>query len=125
MMVTPGGSGQHRGRAGRRRLVAAWPSYLLVNVPELERSSLSEEAAAREMSVGDVVRDILCEKYDLSCPPKSTEHRKWQDKGASNLLVRMPPKLALALEADRVNSGQSKRQIILDAIAARYVKGAK
>jgi hypothetical protein len=121
----PGGSGQHRGRAGRKRLVAAWPSYLLVNVPELERRSLSGEAAAREMSVGDVVRDILCAKYDLSCPPKSKSHRKWQDKGSPNLLVRMPPKLALSLEADARNSGQSKRQIILDAIGAHYTKGAQ
>ena len=116
------GSSRHVGRRGRKHLVDAWPTYLLNGVGETERRFLSERAAAQDCSVSDVVRGILCARYRLHCQPRSTEYRQWQDNGATNLLLRLPMKLWTSIDSDASESGETKRKIILDAIAS-YMKG--
>lgn len=100
--------------------VGTWPTYLLTNVPESDRRALSEEAAAQDSSVADVVRAILCARLRLDCPRESLRYAPEQDTGATTLLLRLQPKLARALDREVARTGYSKRRIILESIEGHY-----
>lgn len=102
-----------------RRRVASWPTYLLKQIPPQERRLLSAEAAAQNVSVNDIIRFILCARYNLNCPRESYRYDPDRDQGATNLLLRLQPKLAKALDREAAG-GESKRAIILDAITTHY-----
>lgn len=120
-MGTRAGNGPRRSRVGRR--VARWPTYLLKNINESERRSLSSEAAAQNVSVSDVVRGLLCARYELVCPPESYRYEPDRDTGARTILLRLQPKLARALEREQRRTGHSRRRIILETIEAHYKEG--
>jgi len=110
------------GRVGRRRLpkgkrVARWPSYLLKDIPESERRSLSTAAAAQNISVSDVIRRLLCARYKLDCPPESYRYDPGRDGGNPDILLRLQPKLKAKIELEAGRTRRSKRDIMLETIA--------
>lgn len=107
----------------RRRRVADWPTYLLKNIPESERRSLSASAAAQNVSVSDIVRGLLCARYRMSCPAESYGYDADKDTGAATILLRLQPKLSAALEREQARTGHAKRRIILETVTSHYEKG--
>lgn len=106
-----------------KRLVGEWPAYLLNGIPESERRSLSDSAAAQNTSVSDVVRAILCRRYRLVCPQQSYYYDAEKDTGSTRLLLRLQPNLAAALKRESERKGKSRRRIILETITSHYEKG--
>lgn len=106
----------------RRKLVSDWPKYLLKNIPEPERRCLSGTAAAQNISVSDVVRSVLCERYRLVCPPESYSYASARDTCATTLLLRLQPRLAQRIEREAARTGKTKRRIILETITSHYRK---
>lgn len=106
----------------RRKRAVDFPTYLLKGIPEPERRSLSHQAAAQNTSVSDVVRKILCKRYRLVCPQQSTYYDAARDTGSTTLLLRLHPNLVVALERHAANTGQSRRQLILETITSHYLK---
>jgi len=114
--------GGRSGPVGRRRLpkgkrVARFPSYLLKDIPPDQRLRLSEQAAAQNISVSDVIRRLLCARYKLDCPPESYRYDPDRDGGNPTILLRLQPKLVAKLKLEAERTSQSRRAIILDAIS--------
>jgi uncharacterized protein (DUF1778 family) len=103
--------------------VGKWPTYLLQGVPESERRWLSRAAAARNTSVADVVRSILCKRYRLVCPQQSTHYNAEKDTGSTTILLRLQPNLNAALKREAARKGRNRRRIILETIKSHYEKG--
>lgn len=81
-------------------------------------------AAAQNISVADVVRRLLCDRYELSCPPVSRRgYEVARDSGAANILLRLQPKLMRRLEREAAETGKTKRAIVLEAIAEKGDEG--
>lgn len=97
--------------------------YLLTGLPESERQYLSDSAAARNISVADVVRSILCGRYRLVCPQRSTHYNAERDTGSATLLLRLHPNLDAALKRERARTGRSQRRIIIETIQSHYKEG--
>jgi hypothetical protein len=97
--------------------------YLLKDIPDFERKSLSWEASGRNISVADVVRAILCQKYRLRCPQLSTHYNAERDTGSTTLLLRLHPNLDAKLKRERARTGRSQRRLIIEAIQAHYKEG--
>ncbi len=97
--------------------------YLLKDVPLSERRLLSSTAAARNISVADVVRSILCARYRLVCAQESTYYSAEKDTGSTTLLLRLHPNLDAKLKRERARTGRSQRRIILETIQSHYKKG--
>jgi hypothetical protein len=105
------------------RPVSSWPTYLLTGLSKSERRSLSASAAAQNISVADVLRRILCERYELHCPKASRGYDTASDKGSLNLLLRLPTKVWKRLDKESTETGETKRAIILEAMRVHYEKG--
>lgn len=114
--------GGRSGRASRER-VTDWPAYLLTEIPAELRAAISADSARRELAVADVVREILCRRFRLHCPPDPSTYTPGRDKGARTLLLRMPPKLTNWLGRDSRAKRQSIRTTILEILEAHYKKG--
>jgi hypothetical protein len=97
--------------------------YLLKGLSYTERRLLSESAATRNVSVADVVRSILCDRYRLRCPQQSMRYDAARDKGSTTLLLRLHPNLDAKLKRERARTGRSQRRLILEAIQAHYKEG--
>ena len=111
-----GRSGPVGRKYSRHKRVSAWPSYLLKDIPESERRSLSALAAAQNISVSDVIRRLLCARYKLDCPPLSYQYDAGRDGGNPDILLRLQPKLKAKLELEAGRTRRSKRDIMLEAI---------
>jgi hypothetical protein len=107
--------------------VSEWPSYLLKRVPEDLRISLSDEAKARDYSLADLIREILCSHYGLECErrrnPKRTipigygEHGN-RDILSPTLLLKLQPELWEKIKADE--SAPTRREVMLGILEAHY-----
>ena len=101
--------------------VSTWPTYLLKRIPENARSQLSSEAQQRNVSIQDVIRSILCNRYRLVCPQTSFRYEPARDGGVSATIhLRLQRKLKRALDREAEQSGRSLRDIILTAIDSHY-----
>ncbi len=99
-----------------RKRVSSWPTYLVKDIPEVDRRVLSALAALRNTSVSDVIRSMLCLRFRLQCPQESYSYDPDRDNGGTTLLLRMQPKLAKALTREAEKQGVSKRSIIIETI---------
>lgn len=105
------------------RRVANWPQYLLKDIPAAHRQWLSHQAAQFDVSVADVIRGLLCNRYKLRCPKESYRYNAEQDKQSASMVLRLQPRLSTLLDREAARRGWSKRRIILDTIEANYKKG--
>ena len=102
--------------------VTEWPAYLLRQIPADTRALLSEQAAADDVSLSDVVRLALCARYRLECDPQSFGYQPALDTGNDVILIRMQPAVwrALKKEAGASRTTPARygltKQIILQAI---------
>lgn len=97
--------------------------YLLTDISKSDRAALSDEAGSRNVSVADVVRAILCNRYRLRCPQESTHYNAERDTGSTTLLLRLHPNLDAKLKRERARTGRSQRRLILEAIQTHYKEG--
>jgi len=105
-----------RRRLPKGKRVARFPSYLLKDIPPDQRLRLSEQAAAQNISVSDIIRRLLCARYKLDCPPESYRYDPNRDGGNPTILLRLQPKLKAKLELEAGRTRRSKRDIMLEAI---------
>lgn len=106
-----------------RRRVSSYPTYLLKAVPDSDRRRLSGDASDQNVSVSDVVRRLLCGRYELDCPPESYRYDASRDTGAKTILLRLQPRLHKRLVRESARTGRSIRRIILETITSHYSKG--
>lgn len=92
---------------------ADWPAYLLTNIPPHLRVSLSAQAERDDTTVADTVRKILCDHYQLECPPVSSGYRASRDKHHPNLILRVQPDLFKAVKQDAKRQRRTMRHIIM------------
>ncbi len=96
--------------------VTAWPAYLLRGIPAATRQLLSEQAAADDVSLADVVRQALCSRYQMECEPASYLYQPKLDNGGDVILVRIQPEVWRKMKKEtRGKYGETKR-LILESI---------
>ena len=103
--------------------VGDWPDYLLWNVPEDLRAHIVADANARDLTLADAMRSILCERFELECPPVSKRYGK-RRSASSNLLLRVQPELFQAVRGEAEAAGVSMRQLILTTLDEHYQEAA-
>src|SRR5512145_2816786 len=97
-----------------------WHRYLLKGVrPEL-RDSLSATARDRDLSVADVMRELLCQHYQLDCPPISRAYPGTLKPGTSTMILRLQPELWRAIQNHQKISERPYRELIIEALEKRY-----
>lgn len=101
-------------------LVQAWPTYLLKRIPEELRNRLSEEAEQQNVSVQDVVRSALCERYGLDCELVEMRYQPQKDRRSQTLLLRLHPKLFKAIGRQAFRDTAPMRDVILDVLLDHY-----
>ncbi len=100
--------------------VARWPTYLLRNVPENLRSAVVLEAAEDDVSVADVIRAVLCERYKHHCPPAS-DHYNGAGGSSPTILLRLQPRLHKRLLIEAKDTHTSVRAIIIRELEREYL----
>ncbi len=94
---------------------------MITRIPDPVRSELSREAEARNVSVQDVIRSVLCDRYRLNCPQASYGYEPARDTGVSDTIhLRMQKKLKHALERDAAKTNRPLRTVIIDTLEAHY-----
>lgn len=93
--------------------VSDWPAYLLRNIPHDLRETLSEQAEADDVSLADVIRQALCQRYDMECEPASYGYQPTLDSGADIILIRLQPEVfKLIRKETRGRYGETRRLIL-------------
>ena len=100
--------------------VTDWPSYLFKRVPPELRARLSTEAIAADSSINDVIREHLCRRFKLRCPPRSTGYLPQRDSGSEKLLLRLDPKLFKKVCEQAQFADCSIRDVILETLEGDY-----
>jgi hypothetical protein len=100
------------------------PSYLLNGIPAQLRQALAEEAQARDLSLADTMRSILCSHYALDCPPRGSGYNRRRDEGSQQMLLRVSPDLFAAIKEEAAEADLTMRQIILNVLEANLTEGA-
>ncbi len=94
--------------------VNRWPTYLLERVPANLRSAIALEAAEDDVSIADVIRAVLCERYKYHCPPASDHYT---GGGTSpTILLRLQPRLHARLRIEAKDTHRSIRAIIISEL---------
>jgi hypothetical protein len=95
---------------------AKWPAYLLRGVNPHLRNQLSDQAAADDVSLADVIRQALCQHYGLDCDPASNGYQPTLDTGGDVILVRLQPELWVAMKKETRSRYGATRQLILETL---------
>jgi hypothetical protein len=98
---------------------SSWPTYLLTDIPEDVRAAISQEAAELDLSVAEVVRRILCARYEMECEPVARTSRQ-PDLGARTFLLRVHPDLFDAIKQDAAEREVTMKAVIMEALRAHY-----
>jgi hypothetical protein len=110
--------------------VRAWPSYILNGVPVNLRSAISEEARERDVSIAEVVRRILCERYKMECEPVtlrrggSVGYDPEKDAGAQRIIIRVHPQLFRKIRRDAARRGITMKRAIMQSLEKHYEREA-
>lgn len=97
-----------------------WHRYLLKRIPPELRDSLQASAQDADLSVADVIRDILCQHYRQDCPPISRAYPGTLKPGTDQMLLRLQPELWRAIRDDQKISERPFRSLIIEALEKRY-----
>ena len=73
--------------------VKDWPSYLLRGVPPDLRAQLSARAETDQLSLADVIRQALCERYKMECEVVSYRYQPELDTGNDVIIIRVQPEV--------------------------------
>ena len=96
------------------------PSYLLNGIPLYLRRAIAAEAADRDLSLADTIREALCGHYGLDCPPKGRGYNPTRDMGSPQLLVRASHELFAAIKADAEARDETMRTVILKTLEDHF-----
>jgi predicted HicB family RNase H-like nuclease len=80
---------------------------------------IREDAKRRDISMQEVIREILCEYFELDCISMGGPARARQ-RSTQTILIKMQPYLFEYLKADALVTGKSMRETVLDALGAHY-----
>jgi predicted HicB family RNase H-like nuclease len=95
-----------------------WTKFLLRNIdPKLLRR-LKRDAKRQKRPLIDFIRSILCDHYQLDCPPSGADSKL--EFGAKTQLLLLQPELFAEIKRDSEESGESMRDLILQALDAHY-----
>ncbi len=98
--------------------VTAWPSYLLRGVPASTRALLSEQAAADDVSLADVIRLSLCARYHMECDRVSFGYQPHLDSGDETILIRIQPEVWMEMKRETESMYGATKKLILESIDA-------
>lgn len=105
-----------------KRPQIASATFLVRRMSDQLREALEAESKARDISLQDVMREILCAHYELDCEPVGPGVRKEAEwNGSPTVLLKMQPLLFSAIKKDAADSGESMRSLVLGALESRYV----
>ena len=108
--------------------VRRWPTYLLNGIPPEVRQAIEEDALAEEISLAEVMRQILCAHYELSCEPVETFSKPPPpNQGTATMVLRVHPDLFSAIKQDAGKAGTSygtayggMRKRIIEILSEHY-----
>ena len=97
--------------------VRSWPTYLLRDIPEETRAALEEDAEETGQPMIELIREILCSRYELDCDPVGGRPQK-PTKGTGTMLLRLQPEVweALKEEAGTSNTAYGSPRGAMDKI---------
>lgn len=98
-----------------------WVSFLVRNLEPEILAALTEDATEEPArSLSDVMRQVLCDHYELDCPPTGAGTRL--EFGARTQLLKMHPDLWQAVKTDSEETGQSMQALVHEALSAHYAE---
>lgn len=108
--------------------VRSWPTYLLNGIPPEVRAAIEEDALEAEISLAEVMRQILCAHYDLQCEPVETFSKPPPpNQGTATMVLRVHPDLFSAIKKDAGQAGTSygtayggMRKRIIEILSQHY-----
>ncbi len=103
-------------KEGESVTVTDWPAYLLRGVPADTRALMSEQAAADDVSLADVVRAALCERYKMDCDTASFKYQAALDTGGDVILVRIQPEVWRKMKKETHGKYGQTKKLILESI---------
>ena len=112
--------------------VRSWPTYLLRDIPEQTRAALEEDARFTGQSMIELIREILCSRYDLNCESVTHPFAKPPppSKGTKTMLLRLQPEVFAKLKEEAGTSNTAygsprgaMDKIIHSALADHYNGG--
>lgn len=96
-----------------------WVFFLVRNLDPQLLKRLRQDARRESLSLQNLMRRILCEHYELDCPPLGKTTRI--EHGSRTQRLRLHPEVWEALKADSEESGESMQNLVHAALAGRYV----
>jgi hypothetical protein len=94
--------------------VAVWSYFLLRNIPPDLLRHLIDAANEEHRALSDLIRAILCARYDLDCPASLSASKL--DYGATTQRLRLQPELFQAIKDDAADRDMTMRAVVLDAL---------
>jgi hypothetical protein len=110
--------------------VRSFPTYILNDVPVYLRSAISEEARERDLSMAEVVRGILCERYKVECEPVTLRrggqvgYDPERDAGAQRIIIRVHPTLFRKIKRDAAYRKITMKRAIMQSLEKHYSQEA-
>ena len=102
-----------------------WPAFRLRDIPPALRADLSRSAAYEGISIADVVRGHLCDRYLLVCKLQSYGYDRERDSGTTEtLLLRLDPRLKRAIAKEAKKTGRSMHSIVMQTLETHYKRRA-
>ena len=99
-----------------------WVTFLLRSIPEDLLEDLRTDAEEQQRSFNDLVREILCARMELDCPPSQAESR--MRLGRDTQLLLLQPELFYALKEEAALRRTHMRSFILGTLADHYAMEA-
>lgn len=96
--------------------VKEWPSYLLRSIPHDTRTLMTARALRDDVSLADVARQAICQRYRLDCPPASSRYQPALDTGNDVLIIRLQPDAYKKLKRETGQRYGAIRHVILESL---------
>lgn len=102
-------------------LDVANPYFLVRGMSASLRLALEIDSSEQDEPIQEIMRQILCEHYDLDCPQLNHSAKRedaWE--GSTTVLLKMTKDLYSALREDSEESGESMQALCHQALEAHY-----
>lgn len=103
-------------------MAETWTTFLLRNIDPRLLRQLRKDAKRDKRSLNDFIRSILCAHYELECPPSGAHSTL--EFGARTQLLKLQPELFQAIKSGSEESGETMRDLVLNALEAHYTDSA-
>ncbi len=103
--------------------MSEYVSFLVRNLNPRLLKQIRRDAREEGISIAEVMRQILCEYYELECSPERTRTRAPTDlrlPTSTTIRLRMQPELWQTIRARSVASGIHMSVLVRQALEAHY-----